>query len=91
MTDKGVIMGAELEHDGVVVCRQEQPFRDEKEATTAILSKYYKQLEAEYIARTRRVNYAMGDRQTVAKIRRTFSFTAKARELKELMETENGK
>ena len=85
-TDGAVIVGAELEYNGEVVCTVMKRFLTEQDATNTVLLKYYKQLEAEYVARTRRVNYAMGDRQTVTRIKRMFAHTLKGRELLELME-----
>ena len=88
-TDGAVIVGAVLEYNGGKVCTIMKRFANERDATNAVLTKYYRELEAEYIARTRRVNYAMGDRQTVTRIKRMFAHTLKGRELLELMEEVN--
>lgn len=80
------IVSAELLKDDKTVCIIDGEFKTEQEATQAVLMKYYKHLEAEYIQRTRRVNYAIGERQTVSKIKRTFAHTLKGREILEMMD-----
>ena len=72
--------------NGKIVCKLEESFDNEHDATLAVLKKYYKQLEKDYVQRTRRVNYALGERQTVTKIKRIFALTLPAREVKELIE-----
>lgn len=72
--------------NGTPVYRDDNAYDDEYDATMAVLNGYYKQLEKEYIARTRRVNYALGTRETVTKIKRTFAATLAAREVEEMME-----
>lgn len=84
--DNNEIVGVELMKDDKTVCIIEDNFKTEQEATQAVLVRYYKKLEADYIQRTRRVNYAIGERQTVAKIKKTFAHTLRAREIQELME-----
>ena len=79
------IVGVELMKDDKVVCIIEEQFKTEQEATQAVLTRFYKKLEADYVQRTRRVNYAIGERQTVAKIKKTFAHTLRAREIQELM------
>lgn len=85
-TNDVAVVETVLFKNGAPVCRDETPFNNERAATLNILQKYYKQLEKEYIARTRRVNYALGERQTVTKIRKTFSHTMAAREVQSMME-----
>lgn len=84
--DGDEITEAVLYRNGVAVYRDKGPHQTEKAATLNVLEKYYRQLEKEYIARTRRVNYALGTRETVTKIRATFSHTLQAREVQALME-----
>lgn len=81
-----VISETVLFKNGEVVCKDTSQFEDERTATLHILEKYFKQLEKEYIARTRRVNYALGERQTVTKIKNMFYHTLAAREVISMME-----
>lgn len=87
--DEGTITETVLYDGEKVLARYHGHFKEEKKAVYYVLKKYYLKAEGEYVDRARRINYALGESQTIEELKQEFKYTKEGRILQEAMRNAN--